>query len=244
MILAIDTSTEQASIALLEGETVRSEWSWTARRNHSRQLTPAIETVLDMEEVHLAQLTAIVVASGPGSFSGVRVGISHGKGLAMALAIPLVGISTLDAIAFQASISGGHVWAAIPAGRGQLYLAHYAGNPDSWTRLSEYLLVSTEEAASLLSSSHSLAGPGAELLSRTSPQAREADATSKASEDLRAQGTKLTAPLWLALRRAGFLAELGRRYLASGGNDQLDSLEPLYLRQSAAEEKRAATLGS
>lgn len=226
LILAIDTSTEQASVALTEDETIRAEWSWTAQRNHSRHLTRVVRELLALEGIHASALAAITVACGPGSFSGVRVGVSYAKGLAMALSIPVVGISTLDVIGFQASAFGADVWALTLAGRGMLNLAHYQGSVDDWGRMGDYLVVTPDRAAELVGSAALLAGPGAELVAATLAR--------------RGHEIRIACRPW-QLRRAGYLAELGRRYLDAGGEDQLDSLEPIYLRRPAAEEKQAAS---
>lgn len=225
MILAIDTSTDQASVALAEGDVIRAEWSWTARGNHSRHLTRVIQELLALEEARINSVEAVIVAIGPGSFSGVRVGLSEAKGLAVARRMPLVGISTLDMIAYQASCCSQDVWAVLPAGRGQVYLAHYVGSPGDWRRDTEYTIATMTEAADRTARARFIAGSGAAPL----------------AEELRARGHEptLAPPAW-RLRRAAFLAELGRRYLDAGGHDQVDLVEPLYLRRSAAEEKRAA----
>lgn len=225
MILAIDTSTEQASIALAHEATIRAEWSWTAGKNHSRHLIPTIGRLLEIENQTPADLTALVVARGPGSFSGVRVGISAAKGMAMALRIPLVGISTLDVLAFQAAPFCSDVWAVMPAGRGDVYLARYTGSPENWQRSSDYLLLPADQARSKVREADLIVGPGAALLIEDRGDVLF---------------TAFAKPSPWQLRRAGYLAELGRRYLQAGGHDQLDTLEPLYLRPTSAEEKRAA----
>jgi tRNA threonylcarbamoyladenosine biosynthesis protein TsaB len=226
MILAIDTSTDQASVALTEETSVQAECSWIAGRNHSRQLTRVIRHVLVLRGAEVASISAVVVARGPGSFSGVRVGIAEAKGIAMALQVPLVGISTLDVLAFQASPCGLDLWAILPAGRNEVNLAHYVGGGADWRRVSDYLLLPVEEAARAVGGRAILTGPGAQLVADYVAQFGPRPTVQNAAG---------------SLRRAGYLAELGRRYLEAGGRDQLDDLEPLYLRRSAAEEKRAAT---
>lgn len=225
MILAIDTSTEQASVALvLDGMTL-SECSWQTGGNHSRHLTSLLREILALGDRVISDISAIAVAIGPGSFNGIRVGISEAMGLAMALDIPLVGIPTLDILGFEGLVCHHNVWAAIGAGRGQVHLAHYGGDWDSWERLSDYLTVPAEEAAAVVGPHPYLVGPGIALL---------------APLFIRQEFEVVIPPGPLRMRRAPFLAELGRRYLDAGGGDQLDRLEPLYLRRSAAEEKRAA----
>lgn len=225
LILAIDTSTEQAGLALMEDGTPRTEWAWTAAGNHSHHLDTLLRSMLAVEGMETRALTAIVAATGPGSFSGLRVGVSFAKGLALALGIPLVGVSTLDVAAFPSLRNDSDVLATIPAGREQLYVGHYRGNDQCLERTGEYAIMLPSEAATLVKTETILAGPGAlavaEELARDGRQAR------------------MEPAVW-RLRRPGFLAELGRRLLAEGREDQVHMLEPLYLRRSAAEEKRMA----
>lgn len=225
MILALDTSDGQASVALCRDGLVIAEWSWDTAGSHSRHLHLAVRQMLALVSVSVRDIMALVVARGPGSFSGLRVGVSFAKGLAMALDVPLAGISTLDAIAFQASVGSDSVWATMPAGRTQVYAARFEGQGSMWRRSSEYLIVSEEEMVVLSADGGLLAGPaGRAIAARAALLGEPRD----------------VAPLALHLRRAAFLAELGKQYFDRGGLDEGSTLEPLYLRRSAAEEKRAS----
>jgi tRNA threonylcarbamoyladenosine biosynthesis protein TsaB len=227
LILAIDTATEQASTALVDGDRVLVELSWVAGGNHSRHLTVVLDTLFALAGAGPEALTSIAVASGPGSFNGLRVGVSVAKGLAMARHIPLVGVSTLDIIGVAASPWAAEVWAVLAAGRGEVYQAAFSGRGDTWRRTSEYRRLSLAAAADVYPSGTLLSGNGANLL---------ADALAARDVDV----PLVTGAF--GVRRAAFLAELGARYFATGGSDQLDELQPLYLRRSSAEEKREATV--
>lgn len=224
MILAIDTSSDVAGVALAESETILGEIVWTGRASHSSVLMPSIERLLAAAGLDAGSIHSIAVAMGPGSFSGLRVGISVAKGLAMALDVPLAGIGTLDVIAWQVSPLAGSVMVVQPAGRGQVYAARYIGRQSEWTRVAGPEIQSIETAATATGDAM-LAGEAAALVA--------------AAREPGANPLRLDPPGW-NLRRPGFLAELGRLYFRSGGPDQRDRLEPLYLRRSAAEEKRAA----
>jgi tRNA threonylcarbamoyladenosine biosynthesis protein TsaB len=231
MILAIDTSTEQAGVALSADTGPIAELLWMAGRDHSTQLFEAMQSVLGLGKISVDSLTGIAVASGPGSFSGIRVGLSAGKALALGLHIPLVGINTLDIIAAGAC-SAARVWATLPAGRGQVFLALY-GPPEDRSqvgrrRSSEYLLVTPEEVASFLQWGDHIAGDIGPL---------------QASLDAGTDASLTFDGIAGRMRRASLLAELGKMYFARGGDDQLHEAEPLYLRRSAAEEKRDAAQG-
>jgi tRNA threonylcarbamoyladenosine biosynthesis protein TsaB len=225
LILAIDTSTEQAGLALLEDRDVRAEWSWTAAGNHSRHLERLLRTLLDTERIQPREFQALVVATGPGSFSGLRVGVSFAKGLALSLGIPLIGVGTLDAIGFTGCFLSEDVLAAIPAGREQLYVGRYEGRQEHFGRVGDYAIMHPSEAATLAQLGTMICGPGADAVGEVLVRNR--------------QPARLQPAEW-RLRRPGFLAELGRRRLAEGASDQVHTLEPLYLRRSAAEEKRLA----
>lgn len=219
MILAIDTSTDCAGIAILEGEDPILEWSWRAAGNHSIQLQRLLRNALALAPGGLDAVQCLAVASGPGSFNGLRVGISLAKGLAMARNIPLAGISTLDAIGLQASAISSDTLAVIPAGRQEVFAGRYAGRAESWKRIGEFLRLPISEALGPCSPLTKVTGPGANHVGAPTEMVLE--------------------PAW-RWPRPSFLAELGRRYFDAGGEDQLHTLEPLYLRLSAAEENRVA----
>jgi len=225
VILALDTSDGQASVSLCRDGVAMAESSWDTAGNHSRHLHLAVQQMLALLSVSMRDVAALVVAKGPGSFSGLRVGVSFAKGLAMALDVPLAGISTLDAIAFQASAGSDRVWAIMPAGRAQVYAARFAGQGVMWRRRNEYMMVSEEEMVVLSADGGLLAGPAAHVIAGRAALIGE---------------QRNVVPRAWQLRRAAFLAELGKQYFDRGGVDEASTLEPLYLRRSSAEEKRAS----
>lgn len=148
LLLALDTSTRQASVALCTEETLLGEYAWQTGNNHSIELLERIQRLVTECGQTMQSLEAIAVATGPGSFNGLRVALATGKSLAFALAIPLVGISTLDVIAAQQQQWRGPICAVMEAGRGELYAACYLFNEVieagqlsyESQRLSDYLL--------------------------------------------------------------------------------------------------------
>jgi tRNA threonylcarbamoyladenosine biosynthesis protein TsaB len=117
-ILAIDTSTEQAGLALGVGEDV-GVWSWAAGRTQTTSVLPAIDELLQDAGLTPADLDAVAVATGPGTFTGLRVGMSIAKGIVLAREIPLVGIPTLE-IAAAGVPDADDLVAVLPAGRGRV----------------------------------------------------------------------------------------------------------------------------
>ena len=101
LILAIDSSGMTASAALLTEEKVLSEMSVNNKKTHSQTLLPMIETVMNGSGLEFEAIDAIAVAEGPGSFTGLRIGAALAKGLGLSLDVPLIGISTIDALAYE-----------------------------------------------------------------------------------------------------------------------------------------------
>ncbi len=225
LILAIDTSTDQASLGLLQERAPRAEFSWTASSNHSAHLSRLLDVLIETENLTPTEIHAVAVATGPGSFSGLRVGLSFAKGLALSLDVPLIGVGTLDVIAFSASCLGGTLIASLPAGRGQIYAARYTSSEGNVVMMGHIELTTPVQAANGIMPGTVLCGPGAASI------AAAGGATA---------GEWVVEPDYFRLRRATYLAELCRRCLAAGGEDQRHTLEPLYVRRSAAEERRLA----
>ena len=119
IVLGLDTCLNACSVAVIDGDTVLAHGCEVMARGHQERLAPMAEAVMTEAGIAFSQLTRIGTTVGPGSFTGLRVGIAFAKGLASALSIPAVGIGTLDALAAEGS---GLVAAAIDARRDQIYL--------------------------------------------------------------------------------------------------------------------------
>ena len=120
MLLAIDTSTRFAGVALADGDRVVATRSWYSSVNHTAELMPAVVQLLKSHAVAVKDLEGVAVALGPGGFSALRVGISVGKGLAAAGGIPILGVGSLDVEAFPFSDCGLPVCVFLEAGRGEV----------------------------------------------------------------------------------------------------------------------------
>ena len=217
MYLAIDTSTDNASIAVTDVERVLAELSWHCRQNHSVELMPSIMRLLEQVGTELKALKGIVVARGPGSFNGLRVGASSAKGLAFSLNIPLVGISTLEAAAWQHAESGLPVCPIFNAGRSEIAFAIYRQKDDGWQQITEQQLTTADKLSSIIKSRTIFCGQPPE------------DVIQQLKQRL---GSKaVIAPPAARLRRAAFLAELGIKRIAAGDCDPPSSLQPIYIRK-------------
>lgn len=129
-LLAIDTSSDIAGVALFDGDDLHLR-QWPCVRAQTTQVLPAIHSLLADAGVSLSDLACVAVASGPGAFTGLRVGMSLAKGFALGNAIPVIGISTLLATAFPWIRAGVSVIVVIPAGRGRLVWQRFDTVPDS-----------------------------------------------------------------------------------------------------------------
>ncbi len=117
MLLAIDTSTHYASVALHDGSRLLSEHTWLANQDHTRTLLPNIQRLFEDARAGIEKLTAVAIALGPGSFNGLRVGLSTAKGLSLARGLPVVGVPTLELLAAEYHLDE----VTMNAGRGRVY---------------------------------------------------------------------------------------------------------------------------
>ena len=137
-ILGIDTSTPIGSVALIDDDNLVAEHTLNIVQAHSSRLMPAIDTVLKWSDITAAALDACAVGVGPGSFTGVRIGVATIKSLCYALDKPIVGVSTLEAVAYNLRWTNGVICPLFDARRSEVYGAIFEGGAE-WQRLSEEL---------------------------------------------------------------------------------------------------------
>lgn len=223
MILALDTATRQLSLAVHDGHCLRAEQTWQMPKQHTARLAPAIHDLLGFAEARVADLTAIAVVNGPGSYTGVRVGVSMAKGLAAAQNLPLIGINTLDVLAAAQppNPNGAILIVAVQAGRGRVIAGRYRWNYVRWVQRGDPQLLKWAELYERIDSRVIIAGD-------VDDAARDAHTVaSQANPDLNVS----FASGAYSLRRAGFAAELGWERLREGSANDFpaDQLMPLYL---------------
>ncbi len=124
-ILAFDTASDRASLALLEGPEVVAELRLQAHQRHSELLLSSVDFLLDRMGWQIGELGLVAVGIGPGSFTGIRIGIATALGIAQSLSIPLAGISGLDAIAYQIAAYTDRLAVILDAQREQVFYAEY-----------------------------------------------------------------------------------------------------------------------
>lgn len=153
LILGITTSTAQVGCAIGGHEGVLGAVHSSRGRRHAETLTPAIEFLCHQTRVELSDVGAIAVDLGPGMFTGLRVGVAAGKALAHARRLPMIGVTSLDLLAFPLRHANRRIVCAIDAGRGELFHASYRHSPGGVQRLSEPSVSTPEDlAADLLAS--------------------------------------------------------------------------------------------
>lgn len=226
MQLAIDTSTGMASLALVQDGETLAELTWHCGQNHTTELLPRLLDLLNQSGLSLQSISGIIVARGPGSFNGLRVGISIAKGLSLSLGCPIVGISTLETAAYPYADIGLPVCPIFNAGRGEIAAAIYHKKYGRWRQLLAEHITTADALCSQITTRTIFCGdftPDIAMMLRKQIRQKAIIVSGAAG-----------------LRRAGFLAELGIKRLETGDFDNLATLQPLYLRRpSITEPKRS-----
>lgn len=235
MILALDSSGLACTAALADGEVLLGEYTVDFKKTHSETLLPMIDALVKEIGVEKKSIEAVACASGPGSFTGLRIGCATAKGIGLALEVPIVPVPTLMGLAYNCAVSDRLVVPLMDARRGQVYTAAYAmyeaGHADRVVGLPKEILpqqaVSVEEMIKKVNA-----------LNR--PLVYLGDGVPVFAEKLK----KLTcvdfsfAPLSLSRQRAGSVAALGTLLLAAGKAVPAADFRPEYLRLSQAERER------
>ena len=218
MLLAIDTATHMAGLALFDPSKgwILGEESWYSVNRHTVELMPRLDRLLGQQGITPAALTGLVVSLGPGSFTGLRIGVSVAKGLALARQVPVVGIPTLDVVAQPHMAQPLPIWAVLQAGRGRICAAQYTRHNGRWRRQGEYLLTTLPELCKQVKDPSLFCG---EI---------DAQATGEIRQRLGLEA--IIASPAASMRRAAYLAELGWERLARGDVDNASLLSPIYLK--------------
>ncbi|WLR53333.1 tRNA (adenosine(37)-N6)-threonylcarbamoyltransferase complex dimerization subunit type 1 TsaB [Bacillus tianshenii] len=140
-VLAIDTSNDVMGIAVLDGDKVAGEYITNIKKNHSVRLMPSVQRLLEETNIKPKELDKIVVANGPGSYTGVRIGVTVAKTLAWSLNIPLVGVSGLEALAYNGRYFNGKIAPIFDARRGQVFTGLYEWKDGQLTKVMEEKMV-------------------------------------------------------------------------------------------------------
>ena len=221
-VLGVETSTRAGGVALVEGDRLVAEYLLDVSVTHSERLLAAIDAVMSDAGWRPTDLQGLAVAVGPGSFTGLRVGISTVKGLALALGLPVAAVPTLDAMAAAVPWSALPVCAVLHARRNEVYSALYRWDGEGFARESDYLALTPDDLGARLTESTLLVGDAADII--RSPHVRQIPPPRRAPSP-------------------ACVAALGRARLALGETVGAAALTPFYLRPSEAELRRRVAAG-
>jgi tRNA threonylcarbamoyladenosine biosynthesis protein TsaB len=214
MLLAIDTSTQVIGVALYDGAQVISERIWLSQDYHSVELAPAVQDVLARSDIKVSQLEGVAVALGPGSFTGLRIGLALAKGMALASHIALLGVPSLDILAVAQPLMDVPMAAVLRAGRNRLAVGWYRVKSNAWKPNGPLEMLSGEALA--------------EKIQETTLVCGELSEEDRYILRRRRRDVILASPA-RSLRRPSYLAELAWRRLNAGKVDDPATLAPIYL---------------
>jgi tRNA threonylcarbamoyladenosine biosynthesis protein TsaB len=221
IILGIETSTEQVGCAIGGQEGVLAAFQAARGRRHAETITPAIEFVCAQAQIELTRVSTVAVGLGPGLFTGLRVGIATGKAIALALRVPMVGIPSLDLLAYAVRQSPKLIVPVIDAKRGEVFSALYRHVPGGVQRLSGFDVMSPDDLAS------DLVARGEECLLVGDGAARYAEVFADNDQiELGTAGTAYPSPT--------SLVELAHPRALREEFVQPSEIEPLYVRSADA----------
>lgn len=224
MLLAIDTATRLMSLALHDGNRLLAEYSVHIGNQHSVMLAPTVKSMLETCAVDFADLTALGVSIGPGSYTGLRIGVAFAKGLASVRQLPLVGVTTLDTLAVSQPLynTRSALVAVVQAGRGRIIAQRYRGRKGSWASKEQPRITTWESLFEAWEGHAYLTGEISQAGLEAVEAARER------------QVEVVLVDSAYQLRRAGFLAQEARRRLTKGNKDDFlpSKLMPIYLKSS------------
>lgn len=230
-ILSLDSATESATCAILEDDKLLGEITFNYKKQHSIVLMSMIDTLLKNLNLNMDSLDGFVVSKGPGSFTGLRIGTSVIKGLSQGTNKPFIGVSSLDALAYNLAYTPGIICPILDALRGNVYTALYKFIENKLEIVSEYMVISIKDLVSILNK-------------QGQPVCFIGDGVYKFRGELAETMSNIRfAPTHLNLVRASSLGELGMKFLRSGLREDLYTFSPFYLRKSQAEREYDEKMG-
>lgn len=224
-ILGIDTSTMAANVAVLEDDKLICEYTINTKKTHSQKLMPMIENMLKLSDLDIKEIDAIAICVGPGSFTGLRIGMATAKAMAHVNNIPLIGVNSLEILGANMDLCNRNICSILDAQRNQVYMNKYILKDDKITKLEEISIKPIDELLEEISSSNEdwvLVG----------------EAVYKYKEKIE-EISNITIPLPANnITKASTLCFVARDKMLA--NDQVYNcynINPMYIRKSQAEEQ-------
>ena len=222
-ILGIETSTLVSSVALATADTMLAEITLQTKKTHSELLMPHIDKILGMAGIKKNDLKGIAVSIGPGSFTGLRIGLATAKALAYALKIPIVGVPTLEVLAYGCPVPGAILAPMLDAQKGNIYQALFKWEAGKLVEIMPVTVMHIDEALH-------------KLTEYEEPVLVMGEAAVLHREKIEQVGKNIALAMpHVVVQRAGSVAGLGQLLLQQGIQHDLMALEPVYIRRSEAE---------
>ena len=223
-ILGLETSSDLEGVAILADERILVNCQLRVQTGHSQKLLSLIDLSLSQAGLGLREIDLLAVSLGPGSFTGLRIGLATAKGICLAQGVPLVGIPTLDGLALCGSLGSLSICPLLDARRGEVYAAFYRQGKKGLERRSSWLVLRIEELAAQIEERVVFFGEGA----RVYKEKLIGELGEKAT--FAPEGWDEPSPVNIAL--------LARDRFGLEGGAALDSIEPLYLRRPPAKPRK------
>jgi len=214
MILAIDTSTQAIAAALYDEGGVVAEMLWNTSNRHTVELTTAVDSLMRRCGIATQDLTLLVAALGPGTFTGLRIGLAFIKGLALSRHLPVIGVPTFDYMAAAQPLADTPMVVILPAGRKRLAAGWYAVKEGAWQPVSKPEVLTPEELSERIEGPTILCG--------------ELNVAERQVLGRKWKNAKISSPAQ-STRRPAMLAELGLKRWQAGQRDDPVLLSPIYL---------------
>ena len=238
LILAIDSSGMTASAALLTEEKVISEMSVNNKKTHSQTLLPMIETVMAGSDLEFEAVEAIALAEGPGSFTGLRIGAALAKGLGLSLDVPLIGVSTIDALAYEAGPADALICPMIDARHETVYTGLYTWDDERFRVLADTRVLKLQELAGLIAKMSAQGVYSRVLMTGDGANVYGDKLAAYLKEQTEDRILTETVPVHHSRQRAAAVGALALNCAAQGLTVSADEFKPRYYRMTQAERER------
>ena len=223
-ILAIESSGSIASVALLADDRIKAEYSIDYKKTHSQTILPMIDEIVKMTEINLHDIDAIAISSGPGSFTGLRIGASTAKGLGLSLNKPLISVPTLDAMAMAVPYTDAYIYSMMDARCDRVFVGTYQYK-DKLIMIED----ARDENIDILIDKINDSKKEAILLGDGACKYKD-----RFNSDIKVAMHIL--PLGINRQRAALVATLGARLYEEGHMINADDFVPIYIKDSSAKK--------